>query len=104
MLNYHPSIGVQVVLKGTRLALEQKHLQANPCQILVATLGRLKGHIENTAGFTTRLMGVKALVLDGADRLLAMGFRKDTERIITACQTTTDLQMVRPSQNRLSDF
>ena len=33
LLRYHPSIGVQVVIGGTRLALEQKHLQANPCQV-----------------------------------------------------------------------
>lgn len=52
-------------------------------QILVATPGRLKDHIENTAGFATRLMGVKVLVLDEADHLLDMGFRKDIERIIS---------------------
>ncbi|XWS35889.1 hypothetical protein CRYUN_Cryun20dG0035600 [Craigia yunnanensis] len=84
LLKYHPSIGVQVVIGGTRLALEQKHLQANPCEILVATPGRLRDHIENTAGFATRLMGVKVLVLDEADHLLTMGFRKDIERIIAA--------------------
>ncbi|KAF8026977.1 hypothetical protein BT93_E0026 [Corymbia citriodora subsp. variegata] len=84
LLKYHPSIGVQVVIGGTRLALEQKRMQANPCQILVATPGRLKDHIENTAGFATRLMGVKVLVLDEADRLLDMGFRKDIEKIIDA--------------------
>ncbi|KAL4363774.1 hypothetical protein GQ457_04G030820 [Hibiscus cannabinus] len=84
LLKYHPSIGVQVVIGGTRLALEQKNLQANPCQILVATPGRLKDHLENTAGFATKLMGVKVLVLDEADRLLDMGFRKDIERIIAA--------------------
>lgn len=84
LAKYHPSIGVQVVIGGTRLALEQKRMQANPCQILVATPGRLKDHIENTAGFATRLMGVKVLVLDEADHLLDMGFRKDIERIIAA--------------------
>ncbi|KAE8693641.1 DEAD-box ATP-dependent RNA helicase 26 [Hibiscus syriacus] len=84
LLKYHPSIGVQVVIGGTRLALEQKKLQANPCQILVATPGRLRDHLENTAGFATKLMGVKVLVLDEADRLLDMGFRKDIERIIAA--------------------
>lgn len=84
LLKYHPSFGVQVVIGGTRLALEQKRMQANPCQILVATPGRLKDHIENTAGFATRLMGVKVLVLDEADRLLDMGFRKDIEKIINA--------------------
>ncbi|OMP08623.1 hypothetical protein COLO4_06298 [Corchorus olitorius] len=84
LLKYHPSIGVQVVIGGTRLALEQKRMQANPCQILVATPGRLKDHIENTAGFATKLKGLKVLVLDEADHLLDMGFRKDIERIIAA--------------------
>ncbi|KAK7292797.1 hypothetical protein RJT34_15651 [Clitoria ternatea] len=84
LLKYHPTIGVQVVIGGTRLALEQKRMQANPCQILVATPGRLRDHIENTAGFATRLMGVKVLVLDEADHLLDMGFLRDIEKIIAA--------------------
>ncbi|XP_008789556.2 DEAD-box ATP-dependent RNA helicase 31-like [Phoenix dactylifera] len=84
LLKYHPTIGVQVVMGGTRLALEQKRMQANPCQVLVATPGRLRDHIENTPGFATRLMGVKVLVLDEADRLLDMGFRKDIEKIVAA--------------------
>jgi len=50
----------------------------------VATPGRLRDHIENTAGFASRLMGVKVLVLDEADHLLDMGFRKDIEKIIAA--------------------
>ncbi|XP_072984090.1 DEAD-box ATP-dependent RNA helicase 31-like [Typha latifolia] len=84
LLKFHPSIGVQLVIGGTRLALEQKRMQTNPCQILVATPGRLKDHIENTPGFATRLMGVKVLVLDEADRLLDMGFRNDIEKIVAA--------------------
>ncbi|CAN1157187.1 DEAD-box ATP-dependent RNA helicase 31 [Linum perenne] len=84
LLKYHPSLGVQCVIGGTRLALEQKKLQANPCQILVATPGRLRDHLENTAGFATKVKGVKVLVLDEADRLLDMGFRKDIDKIIAA--------------------
>ncbi|XP_021748836.1 DEAD-box ATP-dependent RNA helicase 31-like [Chenopodium quinoa] len=84
LLKYHPSIGAQVVIGGTRLSLEQKHTQTNPCQILVATPGRLIDHMENTAGFATRLRGVKILVLDEADHLLDMGFRKAIEKIIAA--------------------
>ncbi|KAL3622228.1 hypothetical protein CASFOL_033639 [Castilleja foliolosa] len=84
LLKYHPSVGVQVVIGGTRLTLEQKRMQANPCQILVATPGRLRDHIENTSGFATRLMGVQVLVLDEADHLLDMGFRKEIEKIIAA--------------------
>ncbi|MCL7035203.1 hypothetical protein MKW94_001477 [Papaver nudicaule] len=84
LLKYHPTLGVQVVIGGVRQALEQKRLQANPCQILIATPGRLRDHTENTPGFATRLMGVKVLVLDEADHLLDMGFRRDIERIIAA--------------------
>ena len=84
LLKYHPSVGVQVVIGGTRLATEQRRIQANPCQILVATPGRLKDHITNTPRFATRIQGVKVLVLDEADHLLDMGFRKDIETIISA--------------------
>ncbi|KVH89031.1 DNA/RNA helicase, DEAD/DEAH box type, N-terminal [Cynara cardunculus var. scolymus] len=84
LLKYHPSVGVQVVIGGTRLATEQRRIQANPCQILVATPGRLKDHIMNTSGFANRINGVKVLVLDEADHLLDMGFRKDIENIIAA--------------------
>ncbi|KAE9615365.1 hypothetical protein Lal_00048183 [Lupinus albus] len=84
LLKYHPTIGVQVVIGGTKLGLEQKRMQTKPCQILVATPGRLRDHVENTSGFATRLMGVKILVLDEADHLLDMGFRKDIEKIIAA--------------------
>ncbi|KAJ0797496.1 putative RNA helicase [Helianthus annuus] len=84
LLKYHPSVGVQVVIGGTRITTEQRRLQTNPCQILVATPGRLKDHIMNTSGFATRVKGVKVLVLDEADHLLDMGFRKDIEIIIAA--------------------
>lgn len=53
-------------------------------QILVATPGRLRDHVENTSGFATQLMGVQVLVLDEADHLLDMGFRKEIERIVAA--------------------
>ncbi|KAJ4788874.1 DEAD-box ATP-dependent RNA helicase 31 [Rhynchospora pubera] len=84
LVKYHTSIGVQLVIGGTRLALEQKQMQRRPCQILVATPGRLRDHMENTPGFATRLRGVKVLVLDEADRLLDMGFRTDIEKIVDA--------------------
>ncbi|XP_066374976.1 DEAD-box ATP-dependent RNA helicase 31-like [Miscanthus floridulus] len=66
------------------MALEQKRMHTNPCQILVATPGRLRDHMENTPGFATRLLGVKVLILDEADRLLDMGFRSDIEKIVAA--------------------
>ncbi|KAK8500382.1 hypothetical protein V6N12_013907 [Hibiscus sabdariffa] len=84
LLKYHASIGVQVVIGGMNADKEKKNLRSKPCQILVATPGRLKDHIENTEGFAERLRGLKVLVFDEADRLLAMGFRKEIEKIIAA--------------------
>ena len=51
-------------------------------QIIVATPGRLLDHIENKGSFSVRLMGLKMLVLDEADHLLDLGFRKDMEKIV----------------------
>lgn len=51
-------------------------------QILVATPGRLLDHIENKSGLSVRLMGLQMLVLDEADHLLDLGFRKDVEKIV----------------------
>lgn len=33
LLKYHPSIGVQVVIGGTSLELEQRRIQTKPCQV-----------------------------------------------------------------------
>ncbi|XP_037413220.1 DEAD-box ATP-dependent RNA helicase 26-like isoform X2 [Triticum dicoccoides] len=82
LLKYHSSLGVQVVIGGTKLSQEQRSMRSTPCQILVATPGRLIDHLENTPGFSARIKGVKVLVLDEADRLLDMGFRRDIEKII----------------------
>lgn len=84
LLRYHSNIGVQVVVGGTRLHVERKRLETYPCQILVATPGRLLYHIDNTPGFSSQLMGLKVLILDEADHLLDLGFRKDIEKIIDA--------------------
>jgi hypothetical protein len=34
LLKYHRSLGVQVVIGGTRLPQEQRSMQANPCQVV----------------------------------------------------------------------
>ncbi|XP_059444540.1 probable DEAD-box ATP-dependent RNA helicase 48 [Corylus avellana] len=82
MLKYHDGIGVQTLVGGTRFKEDQKQLESDPCQIIVATPGRLLDHIENRSGLSVRLMGLKMLVLDEADHLLDLGFRKDMEKIV----------------------
>uniref|UniRef100_A0ACD5ZB15 Uncharacterized protein n=1 Tax=Avena sativa TaxID=4498 RepID=A0ACD5ZB15_AVESA len=81
LVKYHHGVGVQSLIGGTRFKLDQRRLESEPCQILVATPGRLLDHIENRSSFSVRLMGLKLLVLDEADHLLDLGFRKDIEKI-----------------------
>ncbi|KAG6636836.1 hypothetical protein CIPAW_11G138600 [Carya illinoinensis] len=47
MLKYHDGISVQTLVGGTRFKDDQKRLESYPCQIIVATPGRLLDHIEN---------------------------------------------------------
>ncbi|RDX88446.1 putative DEAD-box ATP-dependent RNA helicase 33 [Mucuna pruriens] len=82
LLKYHDGIGVQTLVGGIRFKVDQKRLESDPCQILVATPGRLLDHIENKSGISLRLMGLRMLVLDEADHLLDLGFRKDVEKIV----------------------
>lgn len=82
LLKYHDGIGVQTLVGGTRFKVDQKRLESDPCQIIVATPGRLLDHIENKSGLSVRLMGLHLLVVDEADHLLDLGFRKDMEKIV----------------------
>ncbi|CAK7335496.1 unnamed protein product [Dovyalis caffra] len=82
MLKYHDGIGVQTLVGGTRFKDDQRRLESDPCQIIVATPGRLLDHIENKGGLSVHLMGLKMLILDEADHLLDLGFRKDVEKIV----------------------
>lgn len=82
LLKYHDGIGVQTLVGGTRFKVDQKRLETEPCQIIIATPGRLLDHIENKSGFSARLMGLQMLILDEADHLLDLGFRKDIEKIV----------------------
>ncbi|XP_019083669.1 PREDICTED: probable DEAD-box ATP-dependent RNA helicase 48 isoform X1 [Camelina sativa] len=82
LLKYHEGIGVQTLTGGTRFKLDQQRLESEPCQILIATPGRLLDHIENKSGLTSRLMALKLFIVDEADLLLDLGFRRDVEKII----------------------
>ncbi|GMH22711.1 hypothetical protein Nepgr_024554 [Nepenthes gracilis] len=81
LLKYHDGLGIQALVGGTRFKDDHKRLESDPCQILVATPGRLLDHIESRSGLSVRLMGLKMLIVDEADHLLDLGFRKDLERI-----------------------
>ncbi|CAA0820516.1 Putative DEAD-box ATP-dependent RNA helicase 33 [Striga hermonthica] len=82
LLKHHDGIGVQTLTGGTRFKVDQRRLESEPSQILVATPGRLLDHVESKSGISVRLMGLQMLILDEADRLLDLGFRKDMEKIV----------------------
>ncbi|KAF8027394.1 hypothetical protein BT93_E0332 [Corymbia citriodora subsp. variegata] len=82
LLKYHDDIGVQTLIGGTRFKDDQKRLESESCEIIVATPGRLLDHVENKSGISVRLMGLKMLIVDEADHLLDLGFRKDMEKIV----------------------
>ncbi|KAI3422743.1 uncharacterized protein J3R85_011830 [Psidium guajava] len=82
LIKYHDGIGVQTLVGGTRFKDDQKHLESESCEIIVATPGRLLDHVENKSGISIRLMGLKMLIIDEADHLLDLGFRKDMEKIV----------------------
>ncbi|KAH9620795.1 hypothetical protein KSS87_012564 [Heliosperma pusillum] len=84
LLKYHDGLGVQVISGGTRFKDDLKRLESDPCQVCYSSslLAVLLDHVESRSGLSARLMGLKMLVLDEADHLLDLGFRKDMERIV----------------------
>ncbi|KAL3680283.1 hypothetical protein R1sor_023239 [Riccia sorocarpa] len=82
LFTYHKRMDAQIVIGGTNINTEANNLQKNPCQVLVATPGRLLDHMTSSRDILQQLSQLKVLVLDEADRLLDMGFKKDLERII----------------------
>ncbi|XVE64875.1 hypothetical protein DITRI_Ditri07aG0136700 [Diplodiscus trichospermus] len=82
LLKYHCGIGVPTLVGGTRFKVDQKRLESDPCQIIVAKPGRFLDNVKNKSTLSVRLMGLKMLVLDEADQLLDLGFRKDVEKIV----------------------
>ncbi|KAG0564623.1 hypothetical protein M758_8G120800 [Ceratodon purpureus] len=84
LTTFQRGLGVQVVIGGTNMATETRRLEKSPCQILVGTPGRLLDHIQSNPDVRRQLQDLKVLVLDEADQLLDMGFRKSLDGIIKA--------------------
>lgn len=84
LIKFHAGITCQVVIGGTNMSSEVARLKKFPCHLLVGTPGRLVDHIQSSRSFAERLRGLKVLVLDEADQLLEMGFRKSLDAILEA--------------------
>jgi len=82
LLSYYKNMGIGCFYGGTNIAGDERHLSQKPCDILVATPGRMQDHLDNTRGFKQRLAEMSFLVLDEADQLLDMGFRDAILKIL----------------------
>ncbi|CAN6445745.1 unnamed protein product [Victoria cruziana] len=69
-----------VIFGGTALRGERERL-VKGVNLLVATPGRLRDHLENTSGFLYR--NLKCLIIDEADRILDPNFEEDMRKIFS---------------------
>ena len=86
LLKYHEKIKVLSIFGGQQIARQIVSLKKRP-QIIIGTPGRVIDHLKRR---TLRLNCLKILVLDEADEMLDMGFRKDLDHILSLA--TTDRQ------------
>jgi superfamily II DNA/RNA helicase len=88
LLTYHKGLSCQVMFGGTKMGRDVNMLNKRLPTVLVATPGRLLDHLENTK-ISGRKFGydimtdTPLLVLDEADRLLDMGFKREIEKIMS---------------------
>ena len=78
------NIGCVLLVGGTNMNSEANRLK-RACEghsdIIVATPGRMLAHLKETEGFAEQVKGVKVYIMDEADRLLDMGFKRDIDQI-----------------------
>ncbi len=78
--SHKQGVRIASIYGGENIARQFTALDNAP-HILVATPGRLMDHMQRK---TVKLAEVRTVVLDEADRMLDMGFRRDIERILRA--------------------
>lgn len=75
-------LSVVSIVGGMDYQKQRDDLRQTPCDIMVATPGRL---IDFLGQNEINLRKIEVLVLDEADRMLDMGFMPDVRRIVRAC-------------------
>lgn len=103
-----PQVNVLPIYGGQAYGIQLSGLRRG-AQIIVGTPGRVIDHLKRG---TLDLSGLRHLVLDEADEMLAMGFQEDVERILTDTPESTQVALFsatmpsairRISQNYLTD-
>ncbi len=80
LARYKEGVRIMAIFGGESIENQIAALRKRP-QIIVATPGRLIDHINRR---TCRLDKTGIIILDEADRMLDMGFRKDIDKILNA--------------------
>ena len=78
----YTQLRIQQIVGGIDYQKQREELREGPCDIMVATPGRLIDFLRQSE---INLRDVEILVLDEADRMLDMGFIPDVRRIVRAC-------------------
>jgi ATP-dependent RNA helicase DDX18/HAS1 len=74
-------VRVELITGGTKIQEERKRLLL--CNIAIGTPGRVLDHVQHTPAWTIR-SSLTHFVMDEADRLLADGFQRDIDAILSA--------------------
>ena len=85
-----PRVKIEAIYGGKAIESQIKALKRNP-QIIVATPGRLKDHIERK---TINISNVRTAVLDEADRMLDMGFIEEVLNILNMMPNRRNLALL----------
>ncbi|MFN3602198.1 MAG: DEAD/DEAH box helicase [Dietzia sp.] len=84
-----PQVNVLPIYGGQAYGIQLSGLRRG-AQIIVGTPGRVIDHLKKG---TLDLSGLRHLVLDEADEMLAMGFQEDVERILSDTPQTTQVAL-----------
>ena len=84
-----PQVNVLPIYGGQAYGIQLSGLKRG-AQIIVGTPGRVIDHLKKG---TLDLSGLRHLVLDEADEMLAMGFQEDVERILSDTPETTQVAL-----------
>lgn len=72
---------VQLITGGTKITEERRRLTSGVASVVVGTPGRIHDHVAHCKGWD--LSRLRLLVLDEADRMLADGFQRDLDAVIS---------------------
>lgn len=85
LLRFHDGFRSVAVIGGRSKWVDTQELKKpGRIAVLVATPGRLVDHLQGTQGFKEAVSKTSMVVLDEADRMLDIGFRRPIEQVLNA--------------------